>query len=155
LTGCANLNWIKDNMILEDIKSELKRLKTESKDLRKFGITMALILGVLTVISLYKGSWSFRYLLVLSGGFLLIGIIKPILLKKVYLGWMAIAITMGFFMTRIILTVLFYGVFTVTGVIVRLLNKDMLDQKYDANAETYWKKHEKPQDLRKHLERQF
>jgi hypothetical protein len=31
----------------------------------------------------------------------------------------------------------------------------MLDQNYEANAETYWKKHEKPQDPKQHLERQF
>ncbi len=142
-------------MILEEIKSEVSRLKTEAKDLRKFGITMAVILGILTGIILYKGSWSFPYLLVLAVGFLLVGLIKPLLLKKVYLGWMAIAITLGFFMTRIILSILFYGMFTITGVIARLFNNDMLDQKYEAKAETYWKKHEKPQDPKQRLEQQF
>ena len=142
-------------MILEEIKSEVSRLETEAKDLRKFGITMAVILGILSGITLYKGSWSFPYLLVLAGGFLLFGLIKPLLLKRVYLGWMAIAITMGYFVTRIILSILFYGVFTLVGIISRFFNKDMLDQNYKAKAETYWKKHEKPQDPRKHLERQF
>ncbi len=142
-------------MILEEITSELRRLKTEPKDLRKFGITMGVILGILTGITLYKESWSFPYLLILSGVFLLIGIIKPILLKYIYLGWMALAITIGFFVTRIILSILFYVMFTIAGIIGRLVNNDMLDQKYDANADTYWKKHEKPQDSKKHLERQF
>ena len=81
--------------------------------------------------------------------------LKPLLLKPVYLGWMTIAVTMGYFVTRIILSVLFYGVFTIIGAIARLFNKDMLDQNYEANAETYWKKHEKPQDPKQHLERQF
>jgi len=142
-------------MILEEIKSELSRLKTEAQDLRKFGITMTVILGILTGITMYKGSWSFPYLLVLTLGFLIIGILKPLLLKKIYIGWMAIAVTMGFFVTKIILSLLFYGVFTVIGIIVRLLNRDMLDQNYEANAETYWKKHEKPQDPKQQLERQF
>jgi uncharacterized membrane protein len=142
-------------MILEEIRSELGRLKTAPKDLRKFGITMAVILGILTGITLYTGSWAFPYLLVLAVGFLLVGIIKPTFLKKIYLGWMTIAITIGFFVTRIILSLLFYVVFTIVGIIARLVNKDMLDQEYEANAGTYWKKHEKPQDPRKHLERQF
>jgi hypothetical protein len=142
-------------MIFDDIKSELRRLKTEPQDLKKFGITMAVILGVLGGITLYKGSWSYPYLLVLAVGFLVFGIVKPLLLKHVYLGWMALAFTMGFFMTRIILTILFYGVFTIVGVFVRFTNKDMLDQQYAPNVKTYWKPHVKPQDLKKHLERQF
>ena len=142
-------------MILEEIKSEVIRLKTEAKDLRKFGITMAVILGILTGITLYKGSWSFPYLLVLAIGFLVFGLIKPLLLRHIYLGWMAIAITMGYFVTRIILSILFYGVFTLIGFISRFFNKDMLDQNYEAKADTYWKEHEKPQDPKKHLERQF
>jgi hypothetical protein len=65
------------------------------------------------------------------------------------------AITLGFFMTRIILSFLFYVVFTSVGLIARLVNRDMLDQQYDADATSYWKKHERPKDRRQHLERQF
>lgn len=142
-------------MIREEIRSELHQLTTEAKDLRKFGITMGIILGILTGVTFYTGNWAFPYLGALAGGFLLIGIIRPLLLREIYLGWMAFAITLGFFMTRIILSFLFYVVFTITGIIVRLARKDMLDQQYDTHAETYWKKHDKPKDPKQHLERQF
>ncbi len=142
-------------MIFEEIRLELRQLKTTLRELRKFGITMAIILGILTGITLYKGSWLFPYFLGLAGAFFVIGILKPILLKYIYLGWMAIAITMGFFVTKVILSIVFYGIFTIVGIIARLVNQDMLDQQYDPDAETYWKQHEKPQDSRKHLERQF
>jgi len=142
-------------MLPEEIISEFRRLKTTSNDLKKFGMTMAVILGVLACFTVYKHSWSFPYLLVLALGFLLLGIIKPLFLKHIYLGWMTLAIAMGFVVTKVILGILFFGVFTITGVIARLFNKDMLDQQYEADARTYWKPHEKRQDPRKQLEHQF
>ena len=142
-------------MLPEEIISEFRRLKTTPNDLKKFGMTMAVILGVLACLAGYKHSWSFPYLLVLALGFLLLDIIKPLFLKHIYLGWMSLAIAMGFVVTKVILAILFYGMFTITGMIARLFNKDRLDQQYETDAKTYWKPHEKRHDPRKHLEHQF
>ena len=142
-------------MIREEIAAEVRKLKTEKKDLRKFGLTMAVILGIFTIITWYKTSWIFPYVFLLALGFGFISIIRPGLLKKVYIGWMTLAITIGFFMTKVLLSFLFYTVFTVTSLISRIFTRDRLDQRYDADANTYWKQHEKPNDLKKHLERQF
>lgn len=116
---------------------------------------MAVVLGLLTGLTWYKGSWSFPYLLVLSIGFLTVGLVRPTLLKQVYLAWMTLAVTMGYFVTRIILTALFFGVFGSAGLVLRLVKKDMLDQRYEPEADTYWKPYSKPQDPRQRLERQF
>jgi len=116
---------------------------------------MAVILGILACVAVYRHSWSMPYLVVLTLGFLLSGILKPMLLKQVYLGWMALAIGMGFVMTKVIMAILFFGVFTVGGLIGRLFSKDMLDQQYESHAQTYWKPHVKSSDAKKHLEHQF
>ena len=116
---------------------------------------MAVVLGLLTALSRYKGSGFTLVLLVLAVGFLLCGLLRPILLKKFYIGWMTIAFTLGFFMTKVILSILFYVVFTIGGIIGRLINNDMLDQNYNHDTPTYWKPHKKPQDVKQHLERQF
>jgi len=142
-------------MIREEIVTEVRRLSTKEKDLRKFGLTMAVVFGIFSAIAWYKGSGIFPYVSVVCLGFGAIGIIRPMVLRKVYIGWMTFAITIGFFMTRVILSLMFYGVFTVIGLISRLSKRDMLDQRYDADAETYWKQHEKPKDLKRHLEQQF
>ena len=142
-------------MIFEEVRAEVSKLGTTPKDLRKFGITMAVVLGLFTIVTGYKGSWSFPYLLILTVAFVGFAFLRPTLLKPVYLGWMTLAVILGFFMTRVILSILFYGVFSVGGLIVRILRKDMLDQQYDPNAETYWKPYEKPQNPRQRLEKQF
>ena len=142
-------------MLPEEIRAEFRRLKTGVEDLKKFGITMAVILGLLTCLAGYEDSWAAPYLAVLAVAFLLFGIIKPSFLKHVYLGWMALALVMGFYVTKIIMALLFYGMFTPMGVIGRLFTKDMLDEQADPQAQTYWQPYPKKQDPRKHLERQF
>ena len=142
-------------MIREEIVTEIQNLKTAERDLKKFGVTMASILGIITLIGFHKMSWWFPYLFLVALGFWLIGITQPKWLKQIYIGWMALAITMGYFMTRIILSFLFYVVFTVIGLISRILNPDLLDQQYQADATTYWKKHKKPKDAKQHFEQQF
>jgi hypothetical protein len=142
-------------MFIEEILSEVRDLPTTPKDLRKFGITMAVVLGLITGLTFYRGHGVFAVFLVLAIGFLGFGLLKPSLLKQVYFGWMTLAVTLGFFMTRVILTLLFYSAFVVIGFIVRLTNKDILDQQYDSQASTYWKPYEKDRDPKQRLERQF
>jgi hypothetical protein len=142
-------------MILEEIRSEVAKLPTTPKDLRKFAITMAVVLGLLSILTWYKESWSFPYLLGLTVAFLGFGFLKPTLLKPVYIGWMTLAIFLGFFMTRIILSVLYYSVFSIGGLIIRITGKDMLDERYEADADTYWRPYVKPEDPKQRLERQF
>jgi hypothetical protein len=53
---------------------------------------------------------------------------------------MSFAVVMGFVMTRVILTILFYGLFTPASLVSKLLGKDLLDERWDKKAETYWVK---------------
>ena len=142
-------------MFFGEIRSEVKKLGTTPKDLRKFGFTMAIVLGILALLTGYKGSWSFPYILVLSVAFAGCAVLQPMLLKQIYLGWMTLAIVMGFFMTRVILSILFYSVFSIGGLITRVLKKDLLDQQYDPSAKTYWKPYNKPQNPKQKFEQQF
>ncbi len=142
-------------MIIEEIRSEVAKLPTTPKDLRTFAITMAVVLGLLTALTWYKGSWSFPYLFGLALAFLVVGFVKPALLKYVYLGWMTLAVFLGFFMTRIILSLLFFTMFSFGALIVKITGKDMLDERYEPDADTYWKPYDKPQDQKQRLERQF
>ena len=142
-------------MIWEEITSEVKRLQTDEKSLKKFGLTMAVVFGLFSLLALYKASGAFAVVFLLCIGFGGIGIIRPLLLKKIYIGWMTLAVTMGYFMTRVILSIMFYGVFLIFGLIARIFNRDMLDQQYDAEATTYWTQREKPKDIKQHLEQQF
>ena len=69
---------------------------------------------------------------------ILSGLTRPALLKPVQKVWMSFAVVMGWFMTRVILAVLFFLVVTPIGVIFKVLGKDIIGVKIDKEAESYW-----------------
>jgi len=141
--------------MFEDIRPELKKLKTEAKDLRKFGMTMAVAFGLLSALMWFRHSGIFPYTFGLTGAFLVIGLAQPMILRQFYIGWMGFALVLGSIMTRVILTILFFTGMTAIGMILKIKHPDMLDEKYEPDAKTYWKRREPHQDVKRHLEQQF
>jgi hypothetical protein len=119
---------------------EIKNLKTTTKELRKFGLTIGIFLLALAGFLFWQQRPSHPYFAYVGGGFALAGLIAPILLKPIYKAWMAFAMVMGFIMTRVILTILFFGMFAPIALAAKLLGKDLLDERWDKKAETYWVK---------------
>ena len=87
-------------------------------------------------------------------GLLLPAVLFPTVLTPIYRVWMTIGDTLGWINTRIILTLVFYGLFTPIGVIRRvLLKKDPLHLSFEPEAETYrMVRQPRPHA---HIERQF
>ena len=141
--------------MFEEIRDDVKKLKTDRRELKKFGLTMAAAFGLLSALLAYRGSAALPYVLGLAGAFLVMGLAQPMLLKQVYVGWMGLAFALGAIMSRVILTLLFFTGMTVIGLISRMMKPDMLEERPDPNASTYWQKPEPSSDVKRHLERQF
>lgn len=137
------------------IKEELKNLDLSPKALRKFGITMAVVAGLVTL-WLYFVNPDY---IIFSGGltllFALLALVVPGSLKTFYLLWMALAFVLGFIMTRVILTVLFYLILTPTGLFLRLTGKDLLKLKVKGGEVTYWEKRPGLKKSQSDYEKQF
>jgi hypothetical protein len=121
-------------MIIE----EIKKIKSGTVELRNFGITLGIALGVLGGLFLWREKAYYIYFFIIAAPFLLLAFTVPVLLKPFHKVWMTLSILMGWVMTRIILIILFYGILTPIGVIARLCGKDFLDKKIDKNAKSYW-----------------
>jgi len=138
-------------MLLEEIKN----IKSEKKDLRNFGITFGVVLGILAGALWWKEKDTYAIFIVLSFSFFFFGFVLPTLLKPLQKVWMAFAVVMGFFMTNVILGILFYLVFTGIGLGLRLFGKKFLDLKFDNSRESYWiQRHPEPFN-KKSYEKQF
>jgi hypothetical protein len=72
-----------------------------------------------------------------------LGLIWPRAIKPIFVGWMALAYPIGWFVSRVILGILFYGLFTPVAWIFRMRGRDALGLKRQPEAVTYW--HAKPQ----------
>jgi len=71
------------------------------------------------------------------------GLIKPAAIKPIFIGWMVAVYPIGWTISRIILSALFYLLFTPIGWVLRLKGRDELRLKPAPGASTYWR--EKPQ----------
>lgn len=117
---------------------EIRDIRATTKEARKFGLTIGLFLLALSGFLFWKGRPSSQAVALAGGAFALLGLAAPILLKPIYKVWMTFAVVMGFIMTRVILSVLFYAIFTPVSVVARLLGRDLLGERLDDGAATYW-----------------
>ena len=119
---------------------EIKNIKATTKEARKFGLTIGIFLLGIAGLLFWKQRPGFASFAYAGAGFAALGVLVPALLKPVYKVWMSFAAVMGFIMTRVILTVLFFGLFTPASLVAKLLGKDLLEQRWDKKAGTYWVK---------------
>jgi len=127
-----------------------------TKDMRVFGIAMAVVLSGI-------GVWQFfvpratagAILLSVGAAFLLAGLLVPRALLPLYVPWRWFGIGMGFVMTRVILTIFYFLVLTPFGVVRRVLGKDSLERSLDGGASTWWRERNGEPPPRERYERQF
>jgi len=127
-----------------------------TKKLRDFSTALAVFCGIFGTLNAWRGhvSWSVGFL---SVGITaqMIGGIRPELMKPVFIVLITIAKAIGWINTRILLILIFYGLFTPIGLVLRLFRRDLLNQKIDRNAKTYWIDRSSPTINPKHYEKQF
>jgi len=119
---------------------EIKNIQSSKKDLRKFGLSVGGVFFALGLVLFYFGRFNGYYLLALGGALIAFGAVLPSLLLPLQKAWMALAVVMGWFMSRVIITVMYVFVLTPIAMIGKAVGKKFLDVGLDPEAGTYWKK---------------
>ena len=133
---------------------EIKNITSTKKDLRNFGFTIGSILLVIALILFFKEKDSDVYFFLIGLAFILSGIVLSFILKPLYKIWMTFAVIIGWIMTRIILSILFFIIITAIGVLARLFGKDFLNLKPD-NRDSFWNMRNRDRELNQDYEKQF
>ena len=133
---------------------EFTSIKSTRKDLKNFGFTIGFILLIISGLLFYKENFLVVYFLSIGSMLIGLGGIAPAVLMHIYKIWMIFAVIIGWIMTRVILSVLFYSIITVIGIFTRLLGKDFLNLKSKSN-ESYWNIRNKEHELNQDYEKQF
>ena len=120
------------------MNEEIKNIESNKSDLRKFGIMVGTILVIIAGFLFWKEKELFQIFTAIGIILLLTAIALPSVLKPVYWIWMIFSIILGWFMTRVILSFLFYVVFTSIGLTLRLFGKHFLELRWDKSKESYW-----------------
>ena len=133
---------------------ELNSIKSGRKDLKNFGFTIGFILLMIGVFLFVRERDLFIYFLSIGSILIILGGIAPVILKPIYKIWMIFAVIIGWIMTRVILSVLFFSIITTIGIFTRLIGKDFLNLK-PTNNESYWNIRNKEYELNQDYEKQF
>ena len=117
---------------------EIKNIKSKKSDIRKFGITIGIILMIIAGFLFWKEKESYQIFLTVGTILFVLGILVPAVLKPIYWIWMIFATILGWIMTRVILSLLFYTILTPIGLIPRVFGKQFLELRWDKSKGSYW-----------------
>ena len=105
-----------------------------------FGAIWAVFFGIFGWLSL-SGSSSYA----VAGAIWMAAVVVPILgaaapefLRRVYLAMAYAAFPIGFVLSHLVLALVYYGVITPTGLLMRMLGYDPMRRRFDPQADTYW-----------------
>jgi hypothetical protein len=103
--------------------------------------TAFLVGGVLLLIAawnFHRGRMNIVWVFGALGALLVVaGAVVPPAARAFHTGWMKFAVALGYVNSRVLLTILFYGVFMPYGFVSRLFGRDPLGRRR-AGTETYW-----------------
>jgi len=109
-----------------------------TQQLRSFGLIVG---GIFAVIGVWPVVWRDQpprlWGLVLGGGLIVLALVLPRSLAQVYRLWMKVGEVLGWVNTRILLGMLFYGLFTPLGLLMRFRGKDPMHRTLAPEAATY------------------
>ena len=119
----------------------------ESKrEVRITWIGFTVIFTIIGSILLYRERSTFQYFYVAAGFFGFFAAVAPMALLPLYKVWIRFAAALGRFNTKLLLGLVYFLVLTPIGLALKLAGKDLLDEKLDKSAETYWKPKERHDD---------
>lgn len=105
---------------------------------RSFGLVFTIFFLIVSMLPLLHGHGIRVWAIILSSVFLALALIAPKLLAPLNVLWARFGMVLHRIASPIVLGVLFYGVFMPTGLLMRLVGKDLLRLHLDKNIDTYW-----------------
>ncbi|MBF0527668.1 MAG: sxtJ [Deltaproteobacteria bacterium] len=122
---------------ITEIRTEINSLAPQLRDLRNLGLLFGFIGLLAAGWILYRHGSFWLFFLIGGLGFGLWGLVWPQGLRPVYIAWFSFAIILGYFVSRFLLTLVFFLAVTPIGLIFKLLGKDPLDRKLK-DRDSYW-----------------
>lgn len=105
---------------------------------RAFGLVFAVVFLIIATLPLLFGGHVRVWSLVVSIGFAVVAATLPALLTPLNRAWTRFGLMLHHVVSPIVLGIMFFLVVTPTAIVMRLLGKDPLRLRFDAEEQTYW-----------------
>jgi hypothetical protein len=111
---------------------------------RSFGWTFTGVFAIVGLYGLWRGGVLLPWVLALAALTALVTLTRETWLTPLNRAWMRLGELLGRVVSPVVLGIIFYGVFTPTGALMRLLGRDAMCRRWEPAAPTYWVKRDPP-----------
>jgi predicted Co/Zn/Cd cation transporter (cation efflux family) len=123
------MSWIND---------EYQKLDRSARALKRFGFVVGLAVLLLGSVFVWRHRDAGWPLISIGAALVLFAGLAPRTLKWVHGPWMIAALALGWIVTRVLLTIVFFLVVTPIGLLQRLFGKRAIEVAFRADRATYW-----------------
>ena len=116
----------------------------EQSSPKSFGIVFSIVFLIVALYPLINSESLRIWALVVSIIFFLLAFLAPKILVLPNKLWFKFGLLIGSIVAPIVMAFVYFVTVLPTGLIMRLLGKDLLKQKLDKNAKSYWVKRSEP-----------
>ena len=115
---------------------KVKEIKTSSN--KSFGLVFFVIFIIIALWPLLNDGNIRIWSIIVSIIFLILGLLNSKILTPFNKLWMRLGALLGIIVSPIVMGVVYFGIITPIGLIMKLFGKDVLNLKLDKNKKTYW-----------------
>ena len=116
----------------------ISHISIKSGSEKSFGLVFAILFLILAIYPLFQAENLKIWALLVSVIFFLLAFLAPKKLAIPNKLWFKFGIFLGSIVAPIVMIAVYLITVLPTGIIMRLLGKDLLRQKFDKNLNTYW-----------------
>ena len=113
-----------------------KEIKISSN--KSFGLVFFVIFIIIALWPLLNDGNIRIWSIIFSIIFLILGLLNSKILTPFNKLWMRLGALLGIIVSPIVMGVVYFGIITPIGLIMKLFGKDVLNLKLDKNKKTYW-----------------
>ena len=121
-----------------------RHASTEQSSEKSFGVVFSIVFLIVALYPLINSESLRIWALVVSIIFFLLAFLAPKILVLPNKLWFKFGLLIGSIVAPIVMAFVYFVTVLPTGLIMRLLGKDLLKQKLDKNAKSYWVKRSEP-----------
>jgi len=127
------------------MSEKISYIQTEQSSEKSFGVVFSIVFLIISLFPPLINSEGLRiWALVVSIIFFLLAFLAPKVLSIPNKLWFKFGLLIGSIVAPIVMAFVYFATVLPTGFIMRLLGKDLLKQKLDKNAKSYWVKRNEP-----------
>ena len=117
-------------------------MKSQSSN-RSFGLLFFILFLILGIWPLKSSENLNYYLIIISGVFLVLGLINSKLLSPLNKVWIKLGEILGMIIAPMVMAIVYFFFLTPISLIVRIFGKDLLGIKFNEKIDSYWIKRKK------------